>query len=209
MSTGQRSQDYTRFVESVRGVGPAWSEAVDVEALLRLEKEERREAAELLFAKLEEDDWRVPPALAEAKIRGGVMPMKARLPKANGRMRVVIARALVELGAMPRADETVAAVLRSGDLDGGLAALSAAEGMRSPEIRDALAWTSLHHPEADVRVNAGAMLFFMAMLTPDPLSWDYRPLYLELGEDDETKRRAAFEEICHIVGMPPELADRG
>jgi len=206
MTTAPVSPDYQRFVASVTGPDPQWRESVDVEALLRLEDEERHEAEVLLIDRLRLDDWRAPPALAEAGARGGVMPMKRRLPLANGRMSIAIARALAALEAIPRADEIVAEVLRSGEPDSGLPALVAAEDMKSEPIRDALAWACLHHPERDVRCNAGATLFNFANLTTDPLAWSLRPLYLPLGSEDLAVRRAAFEEICKLVGMPPEIA---
>jgi len=205
MST--QSEDYKRFVESVIGAGPDWRESVDVEALLRLEKDERRAAEERLIERIPLDDSRAPSALAAAECRGAVMPMKRHMPQASGRMKVAMAEALASLEAIPQADPIVAEVLRDGDADSGFAALAAADEMRSPEIRDALAWAAVHHPTPEVRRAAGANLFYMAGLTDDPLAWDYRPLYLRLGDEDEAKRREAFEEICGIVGMPPELAD--
>ena len=121
--------------------------------------------------------------------------------------RASSSRLRMALEVVPRADETVAEVLRSGEPDTGLAALAAAEEMRSPKIRDALAWACVHHPAADVRANAGATLFYFADLAEDSLAWDYRPIYLRLTNEDEAVRRKAFEQICGMVGMPPELAD--
>lgn len=206
MTTEPVSPDYQRFVASVTGPDPQWRDSVDVEALLRLKDEERHEAELLLIDRLRLDDWRAPPALAAASARGGVMPMKRRLPLANGRMRLAIARALAALEAIPQADELVAEVLRSGEPDSGLPALVAAEGMKSEVIRDALAWACLHHPERDVRCNAAAGLLNLANLTTDPLAWNFRPMYLPLGDEDLDVRRAAFEDICKLVGLPPEIA---
>lgn len=207
MTTEEHSQLFNRFVASVAGKSPDDREAVDTEALLALEKDEKREAEELLMKRLLVDDWRAPPALAEAECRGAVMPMKRALGEATPRMKVAIAEALAELEAIPEADPIVAEVLRTGDPDGGLAALVAAEEMTSPEIRDALAWSCVHHPSRVVRVNAGAQLFYMAKLSTDPMSLNFRHVYIELGEDDEAKRREVFAEIAATVGMPPELAD--
>jgi hypothetical protein len=207
MTTEPQSPDYQRFAESVTGVAPEWREAVDVEALLRLPRDEQRAAIELLIERLPLDDWRAPPALAAAEARGAVMPMKRRLPLASGRMKVSIARSLAALEAIPRADETVAEVLREGDPDSGIVALSAAEEMRSEPIRDALAWSCLHHPSPEVRANAGAILYYFAGLAEDPLAWNFRPIYLGLTEEDPAARRASFEQICEHVGMPPDLAD--
>jgi len=208
MTTEQRSPLFERFVASVEGSSPEWRESVDTEALLALEsKEERRAAEELLIKRLPDDDWRAPPALAKAECRGAVMPMKRALDEASPRMKVSIAMALEELEAIPKADPLIAEVLRSGDQDGGLAALVAAEEMSSPEIRDALAWSCVHHPSRIIRVNAGAQLYYMAKLATDPLALDFRDVYIELGEEDEAVRRRAFAEIADSVGMPPELAD--
>lgn len=206
MSTEPLSPDYLRFAESVTGVAPEWRETVDIEALLRLPKDEQRAAIELLIERLPLDDWRAPPALAAVEGRGAVMPMKRRLPLASGRMKISIARALADLEAIPQADEIVAEVLREGDPDSGLVALSAAEEMRSVAIRDALAWACLHHPSPEVRCNAGAVLYYFAGLSQDALAWNFRPVYLGLAEEDLAARRVAFEEICRDVGMPPDLA---
>jgi len=208
MTTEQpRSPLFERFVASVEGSSPEWRESVDTEALLALEGDERRAAEEMLMKRLPDDDWRAPPALAKAKCRGAVMPMKRALDEASPRKKVFIAMALEELEAIPKADPLVAEVLRGGDPDGGLAALVAAEEMTSPDIRDALAWSCVNHPSRVVRVNAGAQLYYLAKLATDPLALDYRSVYIELGEDEEDKRRRAFIPIADTVGMPPELAD--
>jgi hypothetical protein len=199
--------EYRRFVASVTGSSPEWRESVDLDSLVELEGDELRKAEELLMERLAVDDWRAPSALAAVECRGAVMPMKRALPDASGRMKVQIALALAELEAIPEADPIVAEVLREGDPDSGLAALVAAEEMHSPEIRDALAWASVHHPSRVVRTNAGATLFHMAGLAPDALAQNFREIWLPLGEEDEATRRKAFEEICQLVGMPPELAD--
>jgi hypothetical protein len=202
------SPEYQRFVASVTSPDPAFVDAVDEEALLLLEKPERRSAEELLMARLELDDVRAPPALAHAECRGAVMPMKRRLPKASGRMRVAIALALTELEALPRADETVAEVLRSGDVDGGLPALRAAEEMRSEEVRTALLWSCQHHPDPVVRCNAAALLFYASGGATDPLAWEMRPLWLPLGDDDPAVRKAAFDQVCEALGLSPDVAER-
>jgi HEAT repeat protein len=207
MTTAARSETFQRFARSVAGKDPDSRESVDVEALLALDKDERHAAEEMLIQRIAVDDWRAPPALATAECRGAVMPMKRALAgDANGRMKVAIALALKKLEAIDQADPIVADVLREGDPDSGLAALVAAEEMKSPDIRDALAWACLHHPSRTVRVNAGATLFYMAGLAPDPMAFDYRVIYIDLGEEDMAVRRKAFEQICEIVGMPPELA---
>ncbi|MBK9262776.1 MAG: hypothetical protein IPM54_23605 [Polyangiaceae bacterium] len=207
MTTEARSETFQRFAQSVAGKRPDDRESVDVEALLALEKEERRAAEQMLIERIAADDWRAPPALALAECRGAVMPMKRALAgDASGRMKVAIALALEKLEAIDKADPIVADVLREGDPDSGLAAVVAAEEMKSPEIRDALAWSCLNHPSRTVRVSAGANLFYMAGLAEDPMAMDFRPIYIDLGEDDPAVRRRAFEQICDIVGMPPEVA---
>jgi hypothetical protein len=201
------SPEYRRFVASVQSPDPAFFESVDEEALLSLEKAERRSAEELLISRLALDDVRAPPALAHATCRGAVMPMKRRLPKATARMRVAIAVALTDLEAIPGPDDTVDEVLRSGDLDGGVTALNAAEELRTEKIRLVLLWSCVHHPDPVVRCNAGAVLLYAAGIAPDPLAWDMRPLWLPLGDEDPVVRRAAFKKVCEVIDVSPSEAD--
>ncbi|MDI1446205.1 hypothetical protein [Polyangium sp. 6x1] len=200
------SEAFRRFVESVEGKSLQWREDVDVAALLSLEGEERRAAEELLMRELDENDTRAPRALAKAECRGAVAPMKAALPKASGRMKVAIALALAELDAGP-ADPIVAEVIRSGDNDSAPAAMAVAREMRSPEIRDALTWACMHHPTATARSSAGSILLYASGASNDPFVWHLRPLYLQLGSEDEATRRKAFVAICEIAQIDPSLAD--
>lgn len=209
MSEGAHSPEYTRFLNSLAGADPDSRESLDIEALLALGKEERKNAEELLIERIkEEDDWRAPPALAALRTKRAVRPMKARLGDAKGKMKISLARALVELGALDRIDETVIQVLEEEDPDDGIAALAAADDLDSEPIVQALARASVHHPGPEVRINAGAALLVMAKLDDDPLAWKFRPLYLQLGEEDEKVRREAFAEICKLTQIPPALADR-
>ncbi|MDC3953395.1 hypothetical protein [Polyangium jinanense] len=197
---------FQRFVESVEGVDPKWREDVDMEAFRALDKDERREAEELLMRRLEDNDTRAPRTLAEVQCRGAVVPMQRAYPNVKGRMKVAIALALRDLEVSP-AEPLIAEVIRSGDLDGGVPAVSAARGMNKPEIADALAWAALHHPDPNVRRSAGSILIYHSGATDDPLAWKLRPLYLPLGSDDMAVRRNAFREICKIAQFPPEMAD--
>lgn len=208
MSDAPASAEYARFLESVEGVDPNHREELDMAALLALKDDERRAAEELLFARVkDEDDWRVPKAIAAIRLKRAVRPMKERLPRAKGRMRLALARALVELGALESIDATVVAMLDEGDPEEGISALAAADTLRSREVVRALARASLRHPSPEVRINAGAALIYASGVTSDPLVWDYRPLYLQLEEEDPQIRRQVFEEICTLTGLPPEIAD--
>lgn len=209
MSDEPASAEYTRFLASVEGVAPEHREELDMPALLALQGEERTRAEELLVARVKtEDDWRVPPALAELRLKRAVRPMKERLPTAKGRMRLALARALVELGALESIDATIVAMLEEGDPEEGISALAAADDLSgSRELVKALARASVFHPSPEVRINAGAGLLYMAKLTDDPLVWKYRSLYIHLGEEDEELRRSVFAEICVLTGLPPAIID--
>lgn len=208
MSDKPVSAEYARFLASVEGVDLKYREELDTAALLALRDEERRAAEDLLVQRVkEEDDWRVPPVIASIRLKRAVRPMKERLPQARGRMRLALARALVELGALDRIDETVVAMLEEGDPEEGISALAAADDLRSRAIIRALARACVHHKSPEVRINAGAALLYMAKLTDDPLVWKLRPVYLPLGDEDEQVRREAFEDICALTELPPEIAD--
>jgi hypothetical protein len=208
MSEVAHSPEYQRFLNTLAGADPESREKLDIEALLALGKEERKSAEDLLIERVkEQDDWRVPPALAALRTKRAVRPMKARLGEAKGRMKIALARALVDLGALDRLDDTVIQVLEDEDPEDGIAALAAADDLRSDALVKALARASVHHPGPEVRINAGAALLSMAHLDDDPLVWKFRPLYLQLGEEDEKTRRDAFAEIAKLTQLPPALAD--
>jgi len=208
MSDNPASASFRAFLASVDGSAREYDEELDMPALHALKDDERREAEELLIERVkEEDDWRVPPALAELRVKRAVRPMQARLPEATGRMRIALGQALVDLGALDRLDETVIAMLETDDPDEGISALAAADDLDSKELIKALGHASVHHSGPEVRINAGAALFYIMKCTDDPLAWKYRPLYLPLGEEDEKVRREAFEKICKLTGLPPEIAD--
>lgn len=209
MSDKPPSAEYTRFLESVEGVRPEHREELDMGALLALSGDERRAAEEVLIERMNDtDDWRVPPAIAALNLKRAIRPMNDRLPKAKGRMRLALARALVELGALESIEETVIAMLAEGDPDEGISALAALGAIKPTEaLVKALSRASVHHPGPEVRINAGAHILQMAKVSGDPLVWEYRPLYLQLGEEDEKVRREAFADIGQLTGLPPDFAD--
>jgi hypothetical protein len=208
MSDHPASAEYGRFTASIEGSDPQYREELDMDALSALKDDERRAAEELLIERVKtENDWRVPPALAALTVKRAERPMQERLPKTKGRMRLALARALVALGALPRLDETVIAMLEGGDPDDGISALAAADNLSSPELTKALGHASVHHPGPEVRINAGAALLQQAKLTGDPLVWKFRPLYLVLGEEDMALRLEAFHHICDLTKLPMEIAD--
>ena len=208
MDANPVSAEYARFKASIEGTDPKYREELDMDALMALKDDERRAAEELLIERVKtESDWRVPPALAALNVKRSIRPMKERLPKTRGRMRLAVARALVDLGALPRLDETVIEMLEGGDPDEGISALAAADNLSSPELTKALGRASVHHPGPEVRINAGAALLQKAKLTSDPLVWKFRPIYLVLGEEDMALRLEAFSHICDLTQLPMEIAD--
>lgn len=209
MTEKPASAEYQRFLESIDGRGPNDRERLDIDALLALKGDERKAAEDLLIERVqEEDDWRVPPAIAALRLKRAVRPMKEALPESNGKMKIGLARALVDLGALESIDGTVVEMLEEGDPDEGIVALAAADELEPNEaLVRALARASVHHESPDVRINAGAGLIYLSKLTQDPLVWEYRPLYLLLGEEDEQARREAFAKIAELTSIAPELAD--
>jgi hypothetical protein len=206
--TDQASPEYTRFLESVRGSDPKWRESVDIDALLALQDPERTEAEDLLISLLSGEDWRIPEALAAMGSRKSISPLEARLEKARGKMKLAVAKALVDLKALRRMDETVAEVLWEGEYTGGLAALVFAEDLPSEIVKQALVWAALKHPEPTVRSSAGATLLYVSGIADEPLALDFRPLYLRLGEGSEEERKKAHAELCKAVGRDPNHVEK-
>lgn len=205
MNTPPHPDAYQRFLDSVRGIGPEWQDAVDVDTFLALPGDQRRAAEKLLIERIDADDWRAPPALAAAITRGAVMPMKRRMPRACGRMKVAMALALEDLEAIPGAVPVLIEVLREGDEDGGMAAVSALAtraktGSGIPLALDVLGWAALNHPAGDVRAAAGAALIHLSGLAADPLAWEFRSLWQGLGTDDAEARRQVLARILEMGG---------
>ena len=204
------SSAFERFVLSIDSPEVDFRESLDLDALARTEGPDREAAESILIARVsEEDDWRVPPAIASIQLKRAVPPMQRRLPGAKGRMLLALARALVELGALDRIDDTVVEMLDGGDRDEGISALAASSELSSPELVAALSRACVHHPSPEVRVNSGAELLYVTGATRDPLAWKLRPLYLLLADEDEGKRREAFREICKRTRTSPALETRG
>lgn len=197
-----------RFIHSVDAPDLDFCETLDLSALSETEGPDRVAAEDLLLRRAaEEDDWRVPPAIAAIGLERAVPTLRRRLPEARGRMRLALARALVELGALEGIDEIVAEMLDGGDRDEGISALAASMGLPSRVILAALARAALHHPSPEVRVNAGADLFYVSGKTKDPLAWKFRPIYLLVAEPEEDKRCDTFGKICDLVQLPADLRE--
>jgi hypothetical protein len=207
MSDMPVSANYSRFLASVNGGDPDSRESLDLDALLALEGDEKKSAEDLLVARVkEEDDWRVPPALAALKLKRSVRPMKERLAEAKGRFRLALARALVDMGALDRLDDTVIAMLDEGDPDEGVSAMAATDDLEaSKDLMKALVRASRDHESPEVRTLAGAALIHQSKLDEDPLAWKFRPLYLLLGEEDEATRKEAHQKILEITKLPPDV----
>lgn len=208
MSERSTSAAYKRFVYSIDAPELDFRESLDLDALAETEGPDREAAEDLLMERVsKEDDWRVPPAIASIRLKRAALPMQQRLPEAKGRMKLALARALVELGALERIDDTVVEMLDGGDRDEGISALAASSGLSSQELVAALSRASVHHASPEVRVNAGAKLLYVTKATKDPLVWKFRPLYLLLNAEDEKVRREVFEKICELSHTSPALAD--
>ena len=115
-------------------------------------------------------------------------------------MRLALARALVDLGALDRIDDAVVEMLDGRDRDEGISALAASTELSSRDVVAALSRACVHHPSPEVRVGAGAKLLYVTGITKDPLVWDLRPIYLPLGDEDEAVRRDSFRSICALTG---------
>lgn len=204
----EHSEMFNRFAASVAGKDDRWREELDREAFDALDKKERIDAQELVMRTFADNDTRGPSFLADVQCRGAVAPMKRALPKASGTMKVAIALALEALEVDP-ADPILVEVLKSGDSDGGLLAISEIRARELTEdVINVLAWACMRHPDASVRKSAGSTVIYRSGVTDDPFAIAFRPLYLTLGSEDIEKRREAFRDVCEIAHFPPSFADR-
>lgn len=56
--------------------------------------------------------------------------------------------------------------------------------------------------KSEIAMHCAALLCFLCGKAKEVFDWDLRPLFLRLApENEESDRKAAFSEVCLLVGM--------
>jgi hypothetical protein len=74
--------------------------------------------------------------------------------------------------------------------------------LRTPAIIDALFMAALRD-EGEAAVHAAARLAFIHRKAREEFDWELRPLFLKFNTQDRSERKAAFRELCKLVGADP------
>jgi hypothetical protein len=58
--------------------------------------------------------------------------------------------------------------------------------------------------KTEIAMHCAALLCYLSGKAKEAFDWDLRPLFLRLAPDnEEADRRAAYGEVCALVGMNP------
>jgi hypothetical protein len=152
-----RSPAMERFVRSLSATGRDAEDGYDVDAARMLEGDERREAEDLLLARLAQSDGHAAAALGELSVARALDPLRAALARDRGALpQIAIARALHRLGD-DRGLASVAAVLRgSGSPSERVVAAAIARELGPTLVRPLI--DALSDADGTVRTNAAVSL---------------------------------------------------
>jgi hypothetical protein len=201
-----RSKAWEQFHKSTNIGYDAWHDGTgyDLDAFSQMTSEEKELVSHELCEK-SHLDWREMDVL---RIHGGSASFnKLRDVLASGTIeeRAYALRNLVDMGKMSGSvpDVQLAHVLDAiNGLEGLTQALQIAQEHAGPVSNAALLRGARDRPT--VAVHYAGMICFLAGVTDDVFDWNLRPLFLKLGEDNP-ERLDAFNQLCTLVGVSPEI----
>lgn len=197
-----KSPAYRQFIKSMKIGYLEWHEGTpyDLEALGELEPQEAQEIEKLLISRKNED-WRDAQALAKLGTARALTALEQSLQGPNREVRLMAGEYLYSIGRLPDLSAIIVEALQNGQLGEGLAEGErlAAEHASEP-VKEALISGALH--AADGRaVRFAALLYYLHGISKEPFDWNHRPLFLRFKTNDRAERRAAFEEMCRVIGI--------
>jgi len=146
-----------RFLRSLSATGRDAEDGYDVDAARMLGDDERREAEDLLLARLAQSDRHAAAALGELGVARALDPLRAALGRDQGALpQIAIARALHRLGD-DRGLASVAAILRGTGSPSERVVAAAIAGELGPTLTRALI-DALSDAHGTVRTNAAVSL---------------------------------------------------
>lgn len=180
-------------------------EGYDLDALGQIEVGEYALATRGLISRYRAStaDWRDVEALgvmAGAGVPMAISILQEALEHRDPILRLQAATQLDGLGVPVDWDQPLVAAIPSGMLDSGFSrALDLAEEHPSDQVRQALLTCARHGKEPEARVNAAAMVLFLAGKAVSASDWDHRPFLLRFGEDNPREVESAWRELCDRV----------
>jgi hypothetical protein len=202
------SPEYQCFLQSMNIGYMEWHDGIgyDMEALKSLCPAEKQQAEDLLLSRL--SDFRDIEALDTLGTDRALDGIEGLLASRNLEVRLDATR---RLAARKRiSSDTVESILLDTlpkvTIGKGLTrALSLAEAYPTEAVRRRLLYCALKGNN-DLRVHAAALAHFLHGGSAASFDLTHRPLYLRLGSRVRAERQAAYEELCHSVGVDPAWA---
>jgi hypothetical protein len=195
---------YHLFIDSMFMNFDRWHDVIgyDLEALKRMEPEERASIEELLIENLQEaGDWRDVDALAALGTESALEAVdKARFHRKtkvrefalktilnNHHSKKITKKKVAELE-----DQVVQAVKRGN--------FEIAEYMPTVRVKKALL-DSTREADSVIRVNAAAFLLYLCGQAAEPFDWSQRPFFLRFSNRDPKTLQEAWEELRKRIGL--------
>jgi hypothetical protein len=201
-----RSAAFERFMASTDIDFDRWHDGIpyDLEALARLEGDERVEIERWLLARADQD-WRDLEGLLALGTERARTAVLEQLRNGTLEMRLAAARRLPP-DPMVEAEREAAIIngLETATLLTGMSsAIDLARDHPSAAVKDAL-FRSILRPDRETAVHAAALLAFLHGNAKEPFDWDRRDFYLQFNDDDPQVRAAAFRSLCRECDVDSE-----
>lgn len=178
---------YSRFIESMTIGFDQWHDGLgyDLQALAEIKADERSEVEEVLLAHLKDHpDWRDVEALRALGTPRAIDAARA----ADGRDDASIE------------DSLVRSIEQAHSLSELSQPLDLAERYPTARVKKALL-DCARLGNAEIRVNAAAMLMFICGQAKEPFDWEQRPFFLKFGTDKTAELRECWHELRKRTGV--------
>ncbi|MEI9889834.1 MAG: hypothetical protein WDN45_03610 [Caulobacteraceae bacterium] len=179
-----------------------WHEGTpyDCEALSEVSKDELADLEGLLIGKKDED-WRVSEALATIGSHSALGGTAKSTTGPNREVRIRASELLSRAGLTVDFDGLIVEGLQHGTLGQGLAECERLAAQHpSPAVKDALLDGALRSTDGRA-VRFVGILFSCTARANEPFDWQQRPFFLRFNTNERKERRAAFDELCAILGI--------
>jgi len=201
------SDAFEKFRRSMAIGYMEWHDGIgyDLGALAELTGEELSEVEDMLVAR-RAPDWRDFAALDQIGSERALEKLRSALQNKSVELRIeaagrLAARGLLTNDALERI--IVDALAKTTLLDGMTRTLELAAAHPSPLVREKLLYCALHGRD-DIRVHAVALVHFLFGCSSSAFDMEFRPFYLRFGSRNRGERRAAYEELCAMIGVAPD-----
>lgn len=190
-----------RFRRSMEIGYEQWHDGVgyDLEAIADAGPADRAAIEQLLSGRAG-NDWRDVEALAALGTPGAHRALAAAFDSAAPEVRVAILRHAPEALPPDRFAAELVLLVDECDVAAGMTqALWLVEDHHPPEVIDALLRGTLDL-ERTVGVHYAALLLYLHGLAAEPFDDAVRPFTLRFATKDARERRAAYDDLCAMIG---------